>query len=292
MPRWTLTATKRPVAISLPRLAVLSWPVIGLLSKSQLPERIREPRSNVMRVETARIGQDPQPGLPHGLVLRAHRRVAAAERRAVRGDPNDREPAGLEPGDLRAQDAGARQELLGTKLVRSGSGTGDDVGDAEPEAKQLLLLIRPEQALGEAGAVQGRPEAVPRPGEVVAGGGGVQARVDAGEYDAQAGRDDIGDRPVPGRVEIGPGGSRRGRHRRCHEIRSLNGISSACPATGTPSCSTSQIRAGSERRCGSWSGSPSTMTRSAILPVSTVPTNSPRPSASAAVLVAAVRASV
>jgi predicted PurR-regulated permease PerM len=49
------------------------------------------------------------------------------------------------------------------------------------------------QPRGEAGAVQGRPEAVARPGEVVSGGGGVQPRVDAGEQDAQAGSDDVGD---------------------------------------------------------------------------------------------------
>src|SRR5207249_10982032 len=104
-----------------------------------------------------------------GLALRAHRRVAAAERRPVRGDPDDREAPRPQPGDLCCQDAGAREELLGTKLVRAGGGARDDVGDAEPEAEQLLLLIGPEDALGEAGVVQGRPEAVAGPGEVKPG---------------------------------------------------------------------------------------------------------------------------
>src|SRR5439155_13683120 len=242
--------------------------------------------------EATRIGQHPYPGLADGLALRAHRRVAAAERRPVGGDPDDREPPRLEPGDLRVQDAGARQEFLGPELVGAGGRARDDVGDAESEAEQPLLLIGPEDALGEAGAVQGGPEAVPGPGEVVPGGGGVQARVDARERDARAGRDDVGYRRVPGRVKISLRRARPSRRRgRRHEMRSLSGLSSDCPATGTPSCSTSQIRAGSARRHGSRTGSPSTMIRSAILPVSTVPMSSPNPRASAAVLVAAVRAS-
>src|SRR6266851_555063 len=71
----------------------------------------------------------------------------------------------------------------------------------------------------------------------------------------------------------------------------LTSLSRARPATGTPSCSTSQILLVSVSRCGSPSGSPSTISRSASLPSSTVPMCSARPSASAAVLVAAVSAS-
>src|SRR5215470_1403873 len=129
--------------------------------------------------------------------------MRAAERRPVGGHPDDREPAWLQSGDLFVQYVRALDEFLGAELLRAGGGARDDVGDAEPEAEQLLLLVGPEDALGEAGAVQGRPEAVPGPGEVVPGGGGVEARVDASEHDPQAGRYDIGDRPVPGRAEVG-----------------------------------------------------------------------------------------
>src|SRR4249919_1936316 len=108
----------------------------------------------------------------------------------------------LQSGDLFVQYGSALDELLGAELVRAGGGARDDVGDAEPKAEQLLLLIGPEDAPGEAGAVQGRPEAVAGPGEVVPGGGGVQAGVDAREHHTQAGRDDVGNRPVPRRVEV------------------------------------------------------------------------------------------
>src|SRR5215813_1941980 len=154
-------------------------------------------------VQTAGVGEHPYPGVPDGPVLRAHRRVAVAERRPVGGDPHDREPAWLQSRDLLVQYVGTLDELLGAELVRAGGGAGDDVGDAEPEPEQLLLLVGPEEAVGEAGAVQGGPEAVPGPGEVAPGGGGVEAGVDAREDHAQAGRDDIGDRPVPRRVEVG-----------------------------------------------------------------------------------------
>src|SRR5436190_270752 len=114
----------------------------------------------------------------------------------------NREPAWLKPRDLFVQYVSALDELLRAQFVRAGGGARDDVGDAEPEAEQLFLLVGPEDAAGEAGAVQSGPEAVPGPREMVSGGGGVQAGVDAREHHPQAGRDDIGDRPVPRRVEV------------------------------------------------------------------------------------------
>ena len=98
-----------------------------------------------MRVETAGVGQHPYLGVPDGRVLRAHRRVAVAERRPVGGDPHDREPAWLQSRDLFVQYGSALDELLGAELVRAGGGARDDVGDAEPEAEQLLLLVGPEE---------------------------------------------------------------------------------------------------------------------------------------------------
>src|SRR2546421_258724 len=189
--------------------ATAGWDCSARQRGAQPGELCREGGRAPVCVEPAGVGQHPYPGLPDGPVLRAHRRVAAAERRPVGGDPHDREPAWLQSGDLFVQYGSALDELLGAELVRAGGGARDDVGDAEPEGEQLLLLIGPEHAPGEAGAVQGRPEAVPGPGEVVPGGGGVQAGVDASEQHAQAGRDDIGDRPVPRRVEVGLRRTRR-----------------------------------------------------------------------------------
>jgi len=54
---------------------------------------------------------------------------------------------------------------------------------------------------GKSREVQRRPEPVARAGEVVAGGGGVEARVDADEQDLQAGRDDIAQALARGSLE-------------------------------------------------------------------------------------------
>ena len=166
-----------------------------------------------MSVEPARIGQHPQPGVPGGELLRSQAGPRPAERRPVGGDADHRQPPRAQPRGLGQQRRAAVAQFLRGELVGPGGGAVDDVGDAQAQAEQLLLLVGPQLARGETGLVQGRPEAVPRPGEVVPGGGGVQAGVDPGEQDAQAGRDDVGDGQLPGRGQLGRrrAGAGRGR---------------------------------------------------------------------------------
>src|ERR1035438_5571455 len=97
-------------------------------------------------------GQTHRPGIPRssagsaeGLVLRSHTGAGAAKRRPVGGDADDRQPAGTQPPDLGGQLAAAFAQLVRAQLVRAGGGAGDDVGDAEPDVQQLLLLIGAEQ---------------------------------------------------------------------------------------------------------------------------------------------------
>jgi hypothetical protein len=61
-------------------------------------------------------------------------------------------------------------------------------------AQQLAVLLGRELARGDAGTVQRGPEAVARPGEVVADLGRAQGRVDAAEEDVEAGPDDVRER--------------------------------------------------------------------------------------------------
>ena len=58
--------------MSLPRLAVLSWPIIVLLSESQILERLHEPRSNVVSVEPFEVWLD-HPALRSLLADEPHR---------------------------------------------------------------------------------------------------------------------------------------------------------------------------------------------------------------------------
>jgi hypothetical protein len=94
--------------------------------------------------------------------------------------------------------ARAGAQLRRGELGRRPRGPRRDVGDADAVLEQLGVLLRAQTARGEPGGVQGRPEAVARPREVVADLGGAQRRVDADEEDAQAGPDDraeLGQRP-------------------------------------------------------------------------------------------------
>lgn len=116
--------------------------------------------------------------------------ATACEGGAVGGDSDHGQPLGAKEFHLGRQDAAALAELLGAQLVGAGRGTGDDVRDAEPVRRQLVLLVGGQEARGEAREVEDRPEAVARAGEVVARRGGEEARVDAAEEDAKTARDD------------------------------------------------------------------------------------------------------
>ncbi len=76
------------------------------------------------------------------------------------------------------------------------------VGDTQPVRQQLVLLLRRQPARGEAGAVQGGPEAVAGAREVVAGGGRHQARVDAAEQHPQTVRDHVRHEAVAGGLKF------------------------------------------------------------------------------------------
>jgi hypothetical protein len=125
------------VAVSLPRLAVLLWPIIVLFSASQLPERIHQPGSNVLCVEpfevcldlprlTSPLAEEPHRGMSGRLGCRpgtaspvwvdsgdeeasrdsclfpaSHRRSADVDRPSCRpAGPGDGREAGM--GDLRS----------------------------------------------------------------------------------------------------------------------------------------------------------------------------------------------
>ena len=166
-------------------------------------------------VEAAGVRQHPQPGRAGGGGLGAHDRPGMAERGPVDGHAEHGEPLRAQPGHLLLQRQGTLAQLGRGQLGGPGRGPGGHVGDPEPQGQELVLLVRPELARGEPGPVQGRPEAVTRAGEMMAGRRRVQTGVNAREHDAQAPGEDIGDRGVPGRLQIGRGRPRpRGTGRR------------------------------------------------------------------------------
>jgi hypothetical protein len=79
--------------------------------------------------------------------------------------------------------------------LRGGPGRAvHDVGHPETVVEQRHVLLGPHQPRREARPVDGRPEPVARPGEVVPARGRRQRRVDAAEEDVEAGGDHVAQR--------------------------------------------------------------------------------------------------
>lgn len=171
----------------------------------QLPERCYEPLCSPVRVEAAWVGQHPNWRTAGRELLPADLGARLGERGAVRGHADHRQPARAQPAHLRAERPAARDQLACAEFLGPRGGPRHDVGDAKPELEQLPLLARMQPLASEARLMQRRPEPVARAGEVVAGGGRVQARVDSAEQDAQTWCGHIGDSPSGGRFQFGLG---------------------------------------------------------------------------------------
>jgi hypothetical protein len=172
-----------------------------------------------MSVEAAGVGEDPEPGAAEGTGLGADGGAGAAEGGAVGGDASHGEDTGAAVGDQGGEALASGMEFGGVELGGLGGGAGDQVGDAQAVAAEQVLLSRGQAPRGEAGQVQGGPEPVARPGEVPAGRGRVQARVDAAEQYVQRlpwARQHVGNGSVRGRGQVRGTRTRRPRTRRLH----------------------------------------------------------------------------
>jgi hypothetical protein len=102
-------------------------------------------------------------------------------------------------------------EVRSSQVAGAGRRPLRSVRQPDPEREQLVLVPRVEEARREARRVQQSPEVVPRIGEVRARLGAHAPGVDAAEHDAQASREDVGERALERDVTQrarGPAGSR------------------------------------------------------------------------------------
>ena len=127
--------------------------------------------------ERAGLQAEGRPAQPEGVAIGADAEKGDALRPIAPDLGDEAAPAGDEFG---------RRELVGARR-----GAIDEVGDAVAIAQEQPLFGGVELARREAGGVQRRPEAVSRAREVMSGGAGVEARIDAAEKYLQAGRDDV-----------------------------------------------------------------------------------------------------
>jgi hypothetical protein len=140
-----------------------------------------ELRQLVVRVQAARIGQQPHSSAFETLGLRADRSLLALEGMAISPDAKKSDYPWPVAPDFARQAPSPADEFLRRELVRRRRAAVDEVGDAVAAFQQFGLLRRGEFPLGKTCQMQGGPEAVAGPREVMAGGCGVKARVDADE---------------------------------------------------------------------------------------------------------------
>jgi hypothetical protein len=145
----------------------------------------------IVRVQAAWIGQDPHLGPFEALRLAANGGFPYAESMAIRTHAEERDDARPIPPDLGGEPPAAADEFMRLELLGRRSGAVHEIADAVARREELALLGGMQLPARKAGSVQDRPEAVAGAREVVAGGGRIEAGIDAHEQDAQAGRDHV-----------------------------------------------------------------------------------------------------
>ncbi len=123
--------------------------------------------------------------------MRAEDHLADAKGERVSADAEEGDDFGPVTAQLGRKPAAAAKQFGSSQLVGRRRRPIDEVGDAITRLEKTPLLEGRELPPGKAGGVQRRPEAVPRAREVVAGGGGIQARVDADKQNREPGRNDV-----------------------------------------------------------------------------------------------------
>src|SRR6266513_2326022 len=159
----------------------------------------------MIRIEAARLRQEPQSRRAEALLLRPDQRRGPPERRTI--GPNSHHGDPLRPVALHLPREPPRPgaELLPLELGRGRRGPRHEIRDPVARVQQLALVPRREQARGEPRAMQHGPEAIAGPSEVMARRAGVETRIDAAEEHAQPGRDYIGHRLARRCEHLGPG---------------------------------------------------------------------------------------
>ena len=105
--------------------------------------------------------------------------------------PTTGHPPRPEPLHFALEPPGARDELVRRQLGGRSGRARHEIRDPIAPHEQLALFPRRENAIGEPGTMQHRPEPVPGPSEVVTGRAGIETGIDAAQQHAQPMRDHI-----------------------------------------------------------------------------------------------------
>ena len=130
------------------------------------------------------------------------------ERHPERPDPEHRHTVRPVSVHLSREATATAAKLGDRELVGGGRGPCHQIGDAQLRVEQSPLLPGSHQLIGEARVVERAPETIARPGEMMARGSRVEARIDAAEEHVQPRRDQIGDAAAGGRGDFARRGPR------------------------------------------------------------------------------------
>src|SRR3989442_1168100 len=132
----------------------------------------------MMSIQAAWIGEHPHGGVSEGVALPPHRCFRLLESSPVSADSEHRDEPRRIPFHFGEKPAPAGDELSGTQLVGARGRACDQIGYAAAVLQELALLPRRKPPIGKARAVQCRPEAISRTGEVMTRSGRIEARID------------------------------------------------------------------------------------------------------------------
>ena len=187
-------------------------------------EELCEGGGQVVCVEAAGVGQNPGMAAAEEGLLEADAGVFDAGDDAVGVDADEGNDGRAPAFDFGLEAPAAGAKFVVGEFIGAGGGAFDDVRDAEPEVEKKRSLKGRKEARGKAAGVQGGPESVAGAAEVAADGGGVEARVDAGEEDDEIFGDEIRNDLVARREELRFGGFPGDGQCRIHKAASLRGI--------------------------------------------------------------------
>jgi len=145
-----------------------------------------------MRVEPARVWQDPNDRLPDPFLLFSNHCFRLIPRRSISAQTQYRQKSGPVSANFLHQSLAARAQLLARQLVSSRRGASDHIRYSVAVLQQLQFIKRRNESIGETRCEQGRPKSITRSGEVMANRSGVKAGIDAAEEHAQIGPNHIG----------------------------------------------------------------------------------------------------
>jgi hypothetical protein len=156
----------------------LTWSFTGF---PQRPEQFDERGKLIVRVQAARTGQDPDFGAFECVGLPAEGCLGTREGMPIGAQPEKGDRSRLVAADLRPQPFASGDEFRRRELVGCGRRAAHEIGQSEPMLQRQVFFGRVKEPRSEACGVQRRPEPIPRPCEVIACSGGIEAWVDAAE---------------------------------------------------------------------------------------------------------------